>query len=433
MSEVENFPYYYKKLKKINLIENLKKSGFDTSIFYIEDSLNPDSFEVNQRFESLDIQEIINTVKGKILKLEGEYSQSAEVQVSSLADGIEDFVENMRTSIDIGLPIQGDIFNEVINGAYLGALTVISGSSGVGKTRTATSNACFMAYPTRFDWTTNQWVSMGNCQKVLYIVTEQSFDEIRKMTLAYLTGINESRFKYGDFSEMEMIVLRQAQEIIKKYADNFILVQVPNPTIELIKTTIRTQCILHNIHYVFYDYIFIGPALLGEFKGFNLRNDEVLLMFSTALKDLARELEVALFTSTQVNANADNSKDIKNESSIAGSRSIINKADNGCIMSRPTREELETVKPITDQLGMIPNVVTDIFKVRGGEWTQVRIWSYFDMGIMRRKDLFITNSNFEQIANFEIHSRLGVLDWSDEEAQDIIKTIDKLNKREAII
>lgn len=432
MSQVENFSYYYKKLKKINLLRDLKEAGFGIKEFYIEDLLDPDSLEVNQNFEELEISDIVNALKSKLLKIESEYSQSAEVQVSSIAEDIDDFIDNMEETIDIGLPIQGEILNEVINGAYPGALTIRSAASGVGKTRNATADAAFMAFPCYFDWSTGKWVAKGNAQKVLYIVTEQSFKEIKKMVLAYLTGINEDRFKYGNFSDMERTVINQAKYLIKAYADNFVLVKMPNPTIELVKSTVRTQCILNNIHYVFYDYIFIGPALLNEFRGFNLRNDEVLLMFSTALKDLAQELNVAMFTSTQVNSKSDDSTDIRNEGSLAGSRAIINKADNGCIMARPSREELQTIQPITDKIGIVPNQVTDVFKVRGGRWTQVRIWTYMDLGTMRRQDLFITNSNFEQIADFEIHSRYGVVDWTDEEALRHREVIRKLNEREIV-
>ena len=78
-------------------------------------------------------------------------------------------------------------------------------------------------------------------------------------------------------------------------------------------------------------------------------------MFATALKDLAVELNVAMFTSTQVNASADDNKNIRNEASLAGGRSTINKADNGAIMARPSNEELETLQPITAKYG-VPNV-----------------------------------------------------------------------------
>ena len=101
---------------------------------------------------------------------------------------------------------------------------------------------------------------------------------------------------------------------------------------------------MNDIGYVFYDYIFIGPSLLSEFKGFNLRNDEVLLMFSTALKDLAVELNIFVMSSTQVNANGDDSTNIRNESTLAGGRATINKADIGAVMARPTKEELKILE-----------------------------------------------------------------------------------------
>lgn len=118
------------------------------------------------------------------------------------------------------------------------------------------------------------------------------------MVLAYLSDINESKFKLGRFSEEEKKILAQAKEIIKEFSSNFILVRIPNPTIELVKTKVREKVLLHDIGYVFYDYIFIGPALLNEFRGFGVRNDEVLLMMATALKDLAVELDICVFTST---------------------------------------------------------------------------------------------------------------------------------------
>ena len=37
LSEVENFDYYYKRLKKVNLLSRLNSQGIDTSEFYMED------------------------------------------------------------------------------------------------------------------------------------------------------------------------------------------------------------------------------------------------------------------------------------------------------------------------------------------------------------------------------------------------------------
>ena len=152
-------------------------------------------------------------------------------------------------------------------------------------------------------------------------------------------------------------------------------------------------------------------------------------MFATALKDLARELQVTLFTSTQVNASADDNKNIRNEASLAGGRSTINKADNGAIMARPTKDELEILEPLIKVYGQ-PNMVTDIFKVRGGEYSQVRIWSIVDLGRMKKQDLFITDSRLDAIEDFFERDEYRIQNWDDDEENRIVGFVDKLNRKE---
>ena len=425
-SNVENFPYYYAKLKKLNLLRDLKKQNFPVSEFYQEDLTAPDAAEINQRFEDLTVADIITAVKKRLLVLESDYAGTEEVQEWDISGDIDDIVDSFGEDGSVGLPIQGSIFNRVIDGAQRSCLTIRSGASGTGKTRNAVADACLLAFPLRYNSATAQWEQVGSNQKVLFIITEQTDKQIKKMILAYLTDINESKFKYGRFTKEEKKVIEQGKQVMKEFASNFILVRIPNPTIDLVKTKVREKVLLHDIGYVFYDYIFIGPALLNEFRGFGVRNDEVLLMMATALKDLAVELDVCVFTSTQVNANADNNTNIRNEASLAGGRSTINKADNGAIMARPTKEELETLEPIIATYGK-PNLVTDIFKVRSGEWTQVRIWSIMDLGTMKREDLFITDSRLEVIKDFYSGDEYNISDFEDEELMEIKRKVDWLN------
>ena len=425
-SNVENFPYYYAKLKKLNLLRDLKKQNFPVSEFYQEDLTAPDAAEVNQRFEDLTVADIITAVKKRLLVLESDYAGTEEVQEWDISGDIDDIVDSFGEDGSVGLPIQGSILSRVIDGAQRSCLTIRSGASGTGKTRNAVADACLLAFPLRYNGATAQWEQVGSNQKVLFIITEQTDKQIKKMILAYLTDINESKFKYGRFTEEEKKVIEQGKQVLKEFASNFILVRIPNPTIDLVKTKVREKVLLHDIGYVFYDYIFIGPALLNEFRNFGVRNDEVLLMMATALKDLAVELNVCVFTSTQVNANADNNTNIRNEASLAGGRSTINKADNGMIMARPTKEELETLEPITAQHGK-PNLVTDIFKVRSGEWTQVRIWSVMDLGTMKRDDLFITDSRLEVIQDFYTGDEYNISDFEDEELMEVKRKVDWLN------
>ena len=432
LSEIDNFDFYYNRFKMFNLLKDLKKQGFDTSEFYCEDLTNPKADKINQDFNMLSPKLITETVRKKLLGVEAKYETTDEIEIETAVKGMEALVDEFGAAYEIGIPIQGDIYSQVIDGAKKGTLTIRSAASGVGKTRNAVADACYLAYPFRYNSTTCSWEQEGNNEKVLFIVTEQRFKEVRTMILAYLTDINATRFKYADFSERESAVITQAINLMKKY-DNLILVKMPNPTIESVKTIVRENCIIHDIGYVFYDYIFISPSLLNEFKGFALRNDEILLMFATALKDLAVELDVAMFTSTQLNAKGDDNKDIRNEGSLAGGRSTINKADNGAIMARPTKEELEILEPLYENnLENKPNLVTDIFKVRNGEWTQVRIWSDMNLGTLKKRDLFITDSRMDPVESFNLVCNYKIKSWEDSEDEHYNIILERLNDGEIV-
>lgn len=421
LSETQNFEFYYKRLKKINLLTKLQNEGFDISEFYIEDLTNPKALEVNKNFEKLEIDEILDALKRKVLGLENEFTQNEVTRTESAFTGIEDIIESAQLQTDIGVPVQGDILNEVISGARRGTLIIRSAASGTGKTRQAVGDACLIAYPFRYEPKQDKWVQIGSGCKTMFIATEQTIPEIQKMILSYLTGFNESKFRYGNFTEKENRIIRQAVWIMEQYKDNFFIVQMPAPRIDLVKNLVREQVLLHGIEYVFFDYIFICPSLLGEFKGVSLRNDEILLMFSTALKELAVELNICMFTSTQVNANADSNQNIRNESSIAGSRAVINKADIGMVMARPTKEEIDFFASTGEP---IPTIVTDIYKVRSGEWTQVRIWSIVDLGNLRKEDLYMTDSRLEKIEGYTRH--FFEMEWEDNNFNEILEKVNEI-------
>lgn len=273
-SEPENFDVYYNRLKKINLLRDLKKQGIDISEFYVEDLTNERALEVNSRFEELKMGDIITKVKKKILCLEGEYLKNDVSETRSIFEGLEELLENLEDNPDIGLPLQGVIFNEIVSGARKGAFYIRSGGSGVSKTRQAVGDACQLAFPLRYNDITCQWEKCGCNEKILFIATEQNFDEIQKMVLAYLSGVNEDKIRNNRMSERERKVLQQAVAVLRQYEKNFLIVRMPNPTIELVKHIVRENCLMNDVGYVFYDYIFIGPSLLSEFRGFALRNDK---------------------------------------------------------------------------------------------------------------------------------------------------------------
>ena len=276
LSEEQNFPYYYKRLKKINLLNSFKDKGINTDEFYIENALSDKDLKINEKFEALEIEDILEVIKKKILGIERNFIQNDTTETVNVFHDITQIIQNASNQVDVGPAIQGEIFNEVIAGARKGIFVLRSGGSGVSKTRQAVGDACYLAFPFRYEEDQDKWVQTGNNKKVLFIATEQSVPEIQKMVLAYLTGFNETKFRYGGFTDKEQKIIQQAITVLEMYQDNLLIVRMPNPTIELVKTIVRENVLMHDIEYVFYDYIFISPSLLNEFKGFNLRNDKLL-------------------------------------------------------------------------------------------------------------------------------------------------------------
>lgn len=392
-----SFEGVYQRFEKENLINRLNRERLGAENYFRDTPRTDEDFAVMDKYANSTAQDILDDLELKLLKVKSDYMLRNTAEITTISDGLEEMMAALEEAPEVGLPLQGDLFNQVTSGAIKGRLYIRSSASGVGKTRNSVGDAVNLAIPLVYDWKRGRWIAKGYGRKAMIIITEQSQSEVQKMVIAHVSGINESTFKKGKATPKEKFILRQAIEVIERFKDNLIIVRMPSPTISLIKQTVREQVKLHDIEYVFFDYIFISPSLLGEFKGANLRNDEILLMMSDALKNLAVELDIFVMSSTQINAKGDDNKEIRNESSIAGSRAVINKADFGCIMARPSKEELGALQNLSDQIGTEPNVVTDVYKNRGQEDTQLRIWSHIDLGTMNRHDLFITNSRLEPI------------------------------------
>lgn len=412
LSDVGNFDYYYQKLKKINCIKSLKKLGYDTSCFYEEDALNPNKDTINAKFETLSARDIIQSLKLKITEVEKEVGIGSTNHTAAATESINTLLDTLKIAPDTGCRLQGKYFNTIVRGGRAGKFYIRSASSGVGKTRSMIGDACYFAYPIRYNTEWNKWEWAGACEKVLVVVTEQEHQEIQTMVLSYLTGINEEVILYGKFNDEQELLLRQAIQIMTVYKDNLHICEMPNPNIEQLKQVVQENVLIHQIRHVFYDYIFSNPALLNEFRDLRVREDVALGLLSAALKDIAVEYDLFVMSSTQTNAQGeDSSRSIKNESVVRGARSIIDKADMACVMSRPTAEELNLVEAYCKD-GVLPNVVTDIYKMRRGRYTQVRIWSYSDLGTCRREDLFVTDGRLALVQVDNLKQQYEEDDWS---------------------
>lgn len=404
LSDLQNFNYYYGRIKKFSLLRELQNKGFDISEFYCEDSLNRDYDKINEKFDSCPLSYFIEEVRKKLVAIENDFINGKENSTQNAANGIQKLKESFKVAPDIGLPLQGEIYNTVVKGARFGKFLIRSSGTNTGKTRCAVGDACNLAYPLKYDWDRRAWIKTPWNNRVLFVTTEMDIDEIQTIILAWISGINEEVILNGTYGALEESILNKAISIMEDYKDNFIISHISDPSIEQLETCIRKNCLLNNCKYVFFDYIFSSPGLLNQFRDLKIRPDVVLCMMSSALKDLATELNIYIQSATQLSGDYEAKTGIRNQSFLRDAKSIADKADIGSIMVRIGKEELDIIMPIVQKLGKkVPNMVTDVYKVRRGQYKNVKIWSYVDLGCARWEDILITDGFYKPIENFKIY------------------------------
>lgn len=412
-SDEGNFNFYYNRLKKLNLLREIQLTGRDTNDIFCENPLDDNYVEINERFQKMSINDIVNILKGEVASFENKYSYNNLVEESYAADDILELIDEWRKTPEIGYQLQGDIFNTVCRGGRRGKLYLRSAPSSGGKSRQMVGDACNIAYPIRYDRNKGEWISTDSCEKVLYIMTEQDPEEIKTMILAYLTGYNEEIFLYGTYGEEEMPRIKIAADIMEKFKDNMLFARIPDPCSSVVKNLFRKYSIQFGVNIFFYDYIFSSPAMLSEYRDLGLQEHVCLRMFTTTLKNLAIELDAFIMTSTQTNSEDDPKGGFRDFRNLEGSKAIRNLVDLGCIFARVTPDELQLISKFVDSFGLKPNIVTDVYKNRRGRWTNIRIWSYYDYGTCRKQDLFVTSATMkEKLDDFVI------MDFKNQDEQD---------------
>lgn len=416
-ADPNNFHYYYNKLKKFNLLRDLQKTNRNIDEFYCDNPLDENYDKINTQFENMSTTDIINKLKGELANFESKYTFNTVVEESKAVTGIRDLINSLKETPEVGVKLQGDIFNTICRGGRKGKLYLRSAPSGGGKSRSMVGDACNIAYPIRYEPKYERWVATGTPEKVLYIMTEQDPSEIQTMILAYLTGYNEEIFLYGTYQEEHMERIMKAIDIMEKYKDNMLFARIPDPSASVVKNLFRRYNLQEGVENFFYDYIFSSPAMLNEYRDLGLREDVSLRLFTTALKNLAIELNAFVMTSTQLSNDNDPKGGFKDFRNIRGSKSIADLCDFACVRRRPSPEELQIVASFEKRFNFIPNTITDIFKNRRGRWTMISIWSACDLGILRTYDLFVTTADYKPIQDFQIIDFISN-DCSNQELED---------------
>lgn len=133
--------------------------------------------------------------------------------------------------------------------------------------------------------------------------------------------------------------------------------------------------------------------------GVRLREDNILFMLSSRLKDLANKFGIFIMSATQLNGDFKSSES-PDQTLLRGAKSIADKIDVGMILLNVTKEDIEILTPIieTNSNFKMPNLKLSIYKNRRGSYKGVYLWCVADLGTCRNHPQFCTTWNHEIVS-----------------------------------
>lgn len=412
-SNVKTFKSNYERLKKFSLLRHYVENGIDISDLY--DYNSPDlrvQKEGMERIDSMKVQDIIDHYTVKMMNIRDSFNIGRESGKFKAGDDLETFLEDLNKAPDYGYPFQNGFYNAIFRGMRRTKFMLRSAGTGTGKTRQALLDMCTVSCDMIYDYDRG-WISSGPSYPSLFISTELEKREVQAIMLAFITGVDEDVIKEGCYGQEILERLQIGMEVLKRapiyceYESDF--------SIADIETIIERNIIENNVKYVAFDYIQITPKLsrtMAQAFGGNLREDQILVQFSAALKLLAAKYDVFMESSTQLNRT---SKDVDNrdETALRGGSATADKVDHGLITFNVTSKDLENLKHILMRgFTQVPNYSHWIYKNRGGKHPKAIIWSYMNLGTMRETPLFVTDRDYNLINISEIH-----IDFTEDEEE----------------
>lgn len=304
-ADLPNFDYNYNRLKKYTLLREYDKIGINCNWLYDPDNiLDPTKKEQQEEyFDSLSLEEISNLVNNKVLDVKDCYVDNISNSYSQIGEGIDELFDSLFTTPDIGAPFQDKIFNTVTRGARLGKYYLRSAPTGVGKSRMMLADMLYIAANKIYDTYSNSWKDNGESWPSLFISTELELEEIQMMCVAFLSGISEQKIRTGEIKK-DNERIKTAIEILKQ--SPLYIEVLPDFNVKDVENTIKRNIRINKVQYVAFDYINSSLGLLSEMsqktRGVNMREDNILFLLSTRLKELAVEFNIFIESGTQTNA-----------------------------------------------------------------------------------------------------------------------------------
>lgn len=410
-SSISTFDYYYNRMKKMTLLRMYQQvAGMDLSWLYDPDNL----FDVKKKQEQeewLDnssLLEIADVIDDKILEIKSQCIDNSLTCGVQAGEGIEELLESLKETPEIGYPLYGKYMNTVTRGARLKKFYLRSAATGVGKSRAIAADVCNIGCFQMYDLESHKWVSIGASEPVMYIATEQDLSEVQTMMIAFVSGVDEQHILDGEYFAGEWERVQKAAQIIKQSPIYF--ESLPDFSLKDIENTIIRGIREHGTKYIFLDYIHTSMRILEEITqrsgGVRLREDNILFMMSIRLKDLCNQYGVFIMSATQLNADYTESE-TPDQNLLRGAKSIADKIDLGMIMLETTKKDREALEPMVKKMGIeMPNIKISVYKNRRGRWKGIYLWVNAQRGICRFNPVFVTKWTYELVDMEDLRIRI---------------------------
>ena len=153
---------------------------------------------------------------------------------------------------------------------------------------------------------------------------------------------------------------------------------------------------------MFHDYIHTSLKILEEITkrsgGIKIREDNVLFMISTRLKDLCNKYGIFIMSSTQLNASYQDSE-TPDQNLLRGAKSIADKIDYGAILLGVKDDDIKALEKIlSSNIFDKPTIKMSIYKNRRGRYRGLYLWCKADLGCCRIQPMFATSYDYEIIS-----------------------------------
>ena len=403
------FDYYYSRLKKFSLLRAYDNCGIDVSDIYdIDNILDTKKKQLQEdMLDNSTLEQIADKVDQKIDNIRLQYVDDAFGEAQQAGDGIFDLIQKFKEHPEVGVPLYGPLINTVTRGARLKKFYLRSAATGIGKTRSMIADACYIGCNKFYDDTFG-WIGSGPAEPVLFITTEQELEEIQTMMLAFLSNVNEEHILNGEYEGDEEERVLEAARILQ--SSPLYVEELPDFSLKDVEDKIKKNIRDHDVKYVFHDYIHTSLKILEEITrrsgGVKLREDNILFMLSTRLKDICNQYGVFIMSATQLNGDYQDSK-TPDQNLLRGAKAIADKIDYGAILLSVKDDDLVALENIlSSNIFERPTIKMSIYKNRRGRYKGVILWCKADLGCCRIKPMFWTTYDYEMVSIDDVRIRV---------------------------